>query len=127
MRGFDFFKLSCNTASLSPEWIFPKGKMIKVVFLESGMKGIQRRVVHIKNTESELFEEAYLILREKETNDPEPESLAAEASRFLEKNAGGEGLERGSKRRRIIYSAAILGLSVAVAVLAALLLTEILN
>lgn len=108
----------------SPEVVFPRREKEKSRFMESGMKGIQKRVVHIKNTESELFEEAYLILREKKTKDPEPENLADEASRFLEVNGGYEGKVRDTGRRMFIYTATLLTLSVAVAVLAALLLTE---
>ena len=86
------------------------------------MKGIQRRVVHIKNTDSNLFEEAYLILKEKKESISSDVDLVKEANRFLSDSGGGDGKKKKRKHLALIVATLLLVEMIAVAVLAALLL-----
>ena len=89
------------------------------------MKGTQRRVVHIKNTDNDFFEEAYLILKEDRENPSSEANLAEEANRFLLDSGGGEEKKKKRKISTIAVVGAILVEMIAVAVLAALLLIRI--
>ena len=58
------------------------------------LKGCQKNIVHLKNTGSPYFEEAYFILNEKRKNHTEDENnLVKEANRIIEDNLCQEALE----------------------------------
>jgi hypothetical protein len=58
------------------------------------LRGYQRRVIFLKNTDSELFEEAYFLLRDGSSQKKDGRELIDEALRIIDKKTG------GNKRRR---------------------------
>ena len=67
------------------------------------MRGCERRIYYVKNTESDIFDEAYLVLRRREacgTGVLKPDDIRLEAMRIIE-DAGGVRTcvrrERGSR------------------------------
>ena len=51
------------------------------------VKGCERRVVYLKNTDSELFEEAFFVMKDAKTaKPPSREAMVREANRILDKN-----------------------------------------
>ena len=51
------------------------------------VKGCERRVVHLKNTDSAMFEEAFFLLKdEKNEKPPSHGMMVREANRIIEKN-----------------------------------------
>ena len=66
-----------------------------------GLKGYQKRVVHIKNTRSPYFEEAYFVIKSESGGIlPCNEAMVAEANRIINENFGikGCGFFRNHKR-----------------------------
>lgn len=59
------------------------------------IKGNQKKVIHIKNTESRIFDEAYFILKEGILLSVPENDMINEANRIIEENLKGE---RGGKR-----------------------------
>ena len=59
------------------------------------VKGSQRRVIHVKNTKSGIFDEAYFILKEEILLSVPENDMINEANRIIEENLKGE---RGGKR-----------------------------
>ena len=59
------------------------------------IKGNQKKVIHIKNTESRIFDEAYFILKEGIALSVPENDIINEANRIIEENLIDEG---GSKR-----------------------------
>jgi hypothetical protein len=60
------------------------------------MRGYQKRVIHIKNTGSNLFEEAYFVVKEDSRCNEVGLSIIDEANRIIEENVTGE--KRKKKR-----------------------------
>ncbi len=71
------------------------------------VKGCQRKMVCLKQTGSEWFEEAYFILREEKQADPcDEESLLKEADRILSAQSVGKGKGKlGLAKDRILWFA----------------------
>ena len=59
------------------------------------VRGYQRRVVHLKNTGSESFEEAFFLVRESESHTLSERELLREANRIVE-----ESTDALTKRKR---------------------------
>ena len=63
---------------------------VYILFLLKGvtvMKGCQKKVIFIKNTESRIFDEAYFIIsREREKSYLSEENLVSEANRIIERS-----------------------------------------
>ena len=60
------------------------------------VKGCQRRIIHLKNTGSVMFEEAYFILNDKyHADEKKSEDMVREANRIIEENLCREGLSLG--------------------------------
>lgn len=57
------------------------------------VKGCERRVVYLKNTDSTVFEEAFFVMKDAK-NEPPPSSLemVREANRILNENMTVEGM-----------------------------------
>ena len=75
------------------------------------IKGNQKKVIHIKNTESRIFDEAYFILKEGIILSVPENDMINEANRIIEENLKGEqgGKEgrgrQGLKRLTLLLSA----------------------
>lgn len=86
------------------------------------IKGNQKKVIHIKNTESCIFDEAYFILKEGIfLSDPENDMIL-EANRIIEENSKSETV--GERKNKFFFKKEKLFLLIttAVAVFAVLLL-----
>lgn len=66
------------------------------------MRGCQKRVVFLKNTGSPVFEEAYFIVRDRETGIDAKKDIVSEASRIVDEMLG---KRKGGTRERLIYVA----------------------
>ena len=58
------------------------------------VRGYQKRVIHLKNIGSSLFDEAYFIVNGKEQRDESPSDMIKEANRIIKENLTGK-YERG--------------------------------
>ena len=58
------------------------------------VRGYQKRVIHLKNTGSSLFDEAYFIVKEKEEKAFRNQDMISEANRIIKENMTGKS-ERG--------------------------------
>ena len=57
------------------------------------VKGCERRIVHLKNTDSKLFEEAFFLLKEEKIEKPPSQgTMVREANRIVEENITGGGI-----------------------------------
>ena len=74
------------------------------------VRGCQRKVIFLKNTESKIFSEAYFIVDDR-TPDTCEADMIREANRIIEENLAREAVERGGRRRGIlrVLSCAIKG------------------
>lgn len=55
------------------------------------VRGCQRRIIHLKNPESAVFEEAFFILKDQENRSPPAQDeMVREANRILKENMTGE-------------------------------------
>ena len=63
------------------------------------VKGSQRRVIHVKNTKSGIFDEAYFILKEGADASVCESDMISEANRIIEENSKADdaSAKRGSK------------------------------
>ncbi len=61
------------------------------------IKGCQKRVIQIKSPKSEIFEEAYFILKDTEKDEPAEFDIVREAERLLAES------EQQGKRRRFSF------------------------
>ena len=59
------------------------------------MRGCQKRVIYLKNTGSEYFEEAYFVLKTTDSQKRSDTDIIREANRIIEENIG--------KRKRIDF------------------------
>ena len=59
------------------------------------VRGYQRQVVFLKNTESPLFEEAYFLLRDGKGGEQRYGDLIDEAKRIIAENISGSAKKRG--------------------------------
>ena len=82
------------------------------------VKGCERRVLHLKNPDSGLFEEAFFFLK---NPSPAPgcgaEDMVAEANRILLGCREAETSRRPRKRRAAFFLGALIGAATAVATL----------
>ena len=81
------------------------------------VKGNQRRVIHLKNTDSGIFDEAYFILREGENSSLTEESMIKEANRIIEENSKSD-----EKKKRLWARISPLSFFTGMAIMAAALL-----
>ena len=65
------------------------------------LRGCQRRVIHLKDPKSQLFDEVYFIVREQNDNEPSPSpsDMMKEARRILKENLPEKEISRRAKRR----------------------------
>ena len=68
-------------------------------------KGCEKRIIMIKNTGSELFEEAYFVLRNESRN--EESDMVAEANRIIEECGGRKGKHKKYGPKELICAAAL--------------------
>jgi hypothetical protein len=54
------------------------------------VKGTQKQVIHLKNPESDLFEEAFFVIKHTPRTPPTKRTMVEEASRILQGEAVGE-------------------------------------
>ena len=66
------------------------------------LKGCNKRVVYMKNTDSDMFEEAYFIVRAKHTPHSSERDMVAEAERIIRESATEK--KRGRRRARTLFS-----------------------
>ena len=67
------------------------------------MRGYQKRVIYLKNTGSQSFEEAYFVLRSDTASLPTSQLMIEEANRIIEENFGGRRTgKKGIKKGHII-------------------------
>lgn len=70
--------------------------------MEDGMKGCQRKVIFLKNTGCELFDEAYFIIsREGEREDISEDNIVTAATEIISRHIEVEGKEKRSKKIRL--------------------------
>ncbi len=69
------------SALLSANFANEKGQVTEMV-----LRGCEKRVVHVKNTENDLFEEAYFFLRADLIKHPSSPELARVAQRIVEES-----------------------------------------
>lgn len=59
------------------------------------VRGYQRKIIFLKNTGSEMFDEAYFVLSEKcEKEAPICDTMINEANKIIEENSGGRTRKR---------------------------------
>ena len=87
------------------------------------VKGCQRRVLHLKNPESGLFEEAFFFLKPSSSGAPaDARELIAEANRILLGQRESEARRKPRFRRAAFFLGVLTGAVVAVATLFIILL-----
>lgn len=81
------------------------------------LRGCQRRVIHLRDTKSPLFDEAYFIIREKleEKHSPSEKDIIKEAKRILGQNLPEQELERLLRRKITVLLFVSFGLGMVVA------------
>ncbi len=86
------------------------------------VRGYQKRVIFVKNTGSELFDEAYFVLSERGSEKEKKTDMIKEANRIIDENAGlcrGRGKGRLGRAVRTVFCfllAFILGAGTSLAV-----------
>ncbi len=86
------------------------------------IRGNQKKVIHIKNTQSCIFDEAYFILKEDSSISVPKNDMINEANRIIEENLKGVCDGRKEGRLFVYKRLAFLFSAVAAAVLAVLLI-----
>lgn len=68
------------------------------------MRGYQKRIIHLKNTGSDMFEEAYFVVKETVTTKGgcEGHSIIDEANRIIEENCIVGKRKNGSVGERLL-------------------------
>ena len=51
------------------------------------MRGYQKRIIHLKNPGSAIFEEAFFVLKDEGGSSADSDSVIREANRIIEENA----------------------------------------
>ena len=64
------------------------------------VRGCRKKVIHLRNTESDLFEEAFLILKEKSSGLLPERDMVKEANRILSQSEVSGAPAESSARRR---------------------------
>ncbi len=88
------------------------------------LRGCQRRVIHLKDPKSQLFDEVYFVIREQQ-EDPTPvaeKDMLREARRIIAENLPQSELEKKARRKVLALFGASFSLGVAVSVLVLLLI-----
>ena len=83
------------------------------------MRGYQKRVIYLKNTGSQLFDEAYFIVSPFAENKNEND-MVIEANKIIEDSIGAERNKKSSKASGFLYPF-LLGAAVSFLVLSAVL------
>ena len=87
------------------------------------LRGCQRRVIHIKNTQSHLFDEAYFIICEQsESKEEKEKDMLKEARHIIARLLPEEEREKRAKRKVLLLFLASFSLGVLCASLSFLLL-----
>ena len=81
------------------------------------VKGSQKRVIRLKDTESGIFEEAYFIVKE-EAKDVSLSDLISEANRIIERNSQADGQGSTTRKGRLLLTLILAVAPAAVALLA---------
>ena len=68
------------------------------------MRGYQKKVIHLKNPGSAIFEEAFFVLKDDKDETIENDSVIREANRIIEENA----LAKDGEARRIGFKKILL-------------------
>ena len=67
------------------------------------VRGYQRKIIFLKNTGSEMFDEAYFVLSERsEKNSPTEDTMINEANKIIEENSAGRKRRRLSLRQLLL-------------------------
>lgn len=72
------------------------------------VRGYQRRIIHLKNTESEMFDEAFFLVNERNSARVGEKELIREANRIVDESLR----NRDSKRKRMIETVMRIGICV---------------
>ncbi len=88
------------------------------------IKGNQKKVIHVKNTESGIFEEAYFILKEDISKNLSEGDIISEANRIIEENGKNEAVSAKGKYKYLFMNILSLLSSASAMVLAVLLLVK---
>ena len=68
------------------------------------MRGYQKRVIYLKNTGSQSFEEAYFVLRSDTSVTASSKLMIDEANKIIEENFGGGRRNRAREKRGYVIS-----------------------
>ena len=83
------------------------------------VRGCEKRIYHVKNTESEIFDEAYLVLRRKgNSRAATPKEIELEAKRIV-MGAAGDKSDLASKTKNVRLRAFLAGAALSAAVIGA--------
>ena len=85
------------------------------------IRGNRKSIIHIKDTESRIFDEAYFILKEGIALSVPKNDMINEANRIIEENLNGDGLRGGARDALNFKKLTLLLFTVAATVLAVLL------
>lgn len=77
------------------------------------MRGCERKIIMLKGTNSEIFDEAYFLIRRDFKEDAHGGEIVREAQRIVDMNTWGRRREKRSGREKIAFA---LGLAAGVAV-----------
>ena len=81
------------------------------------VRGCEKRIYHVKNTESEIFDEAYFVLRRKgNSRAATPREIELEAKRIVMAAAGNKGDSVG-KAKNVRLRAFLAGAALSAAVI----------
>ncbi|MBR6676651.1 MAG: hypothetical protein IKL24_04895 [Clostridia bacterium] len=67
------------------------------------IKGCQKKIIHLRNTESPFFEEAYFVLKEDLSPKPAEDDIIKEAMRIAEKTKPQSKKKRGAVIDRLSF------------------------
>lgn len=77
------------------------------------MRGCERKIIMLKGTDSEIFDEAYFLIRRDFKESVRGGEMVSEAQRIVECNTTKHRRARGKKRERISFA---IGLAVGVVI-----------
>lgn len=67
------------------------------------MRGAEKKVIHLKNTGSSLFSEAYFIVNEGRDNSrAQIKDMLSEADRIIDESISRDSTDKGEKRRKLL-------------------------
>ena len=72
------------------------------------MRGCERRIIMLKGTSSEIFDEAYFLLRKDFKNDADENGIVDEARRIVSLNTTKRRMKNTPQKNWIFFAAGIL-------------------